>query len=94
MHNALLGGRRAEKPENLVIYCGNNTAPTFGDLPIMPTRTAKELLQETVDALPPDATVEDAMERLAFVAKIERGLEQLERGDTIPHDEAGQRLGL
>ena len=38
------------------------------------------------EGLPDDATVEDAMERLYFLAKIERGLEQSE-AETISHEE-------
>ncbi|MBF8300764.1 MAG: hypothetical protein HW394_1134 [Acidobacteria bacterium] len=32
--------------------------------------------------------------RLVFLAKIEEGLAQLDRGDGIPHDEVKRRLGL
>jgi len=32
------------------------------------------------------------MERLYFLAKVQRGLEQADAGDTIPHDEAKKRL--
>lgn len=49
---------------------------------------------EALRELPPDATVEDAIERLVFLAKIEAGLEQLDRGEGIPHDEAKRGLGL
>ena len=40
---------------------------------------------------PDDATVEDAMERLYFLAKIERGLEQSD-GETIAHEEIKARF--
>jgi len=36
----------------------------------------------------------DAIERLVFLAKIEEGLGQLDRGEGIPHNEVKQRLGL
>ena len=58
-----------------------------------PTST-KDLLHETADKLPADASVEDAMERLFFLAKIERGLEQANSGKTVSHEEVGRRLGL
>jgi predicted transcriptional regulator len=48
----------------------------------------KELLREAVDQLPEDATVEDAMDRLYFLAKVARGLEAADRGDVISHQEA------
>jgi hypothetical protein len=44
-----------------------------------------------IQDLPDDTTVEDAMERLYFLAKIERGLEQSE-GETIPHEEIKARF--
>jgi len=49
---------------------------------------------EALRKLPPDATVDDAIERLLFLAKIDAGLGQLDRGEGIPHDEVKRRLGL
>ena len=49
---------------------------------------AKQLLREVVERLPDDATVEDAMERLYFLAKVTRGLEAADRGDVMSHEEA------
>ena len=49
---------------------------------------------EALRELPPDATVDDAIERLVFLAKIEAGLAELDRGGGVPHDEAKRRLGL
>ena len=54
--------------------------------------TAKQLLREAVERLPEDATVEDAMDRLYFVAKVARGLEAADRGDVVPHEEARRIL--
>jgi len=48
---------------------------------------AKQLLREAVEQLPDDASVEDAMERLYFLAKVARGLEAAERGELVSHDE-------
>ena len=36
---------------------------------------------EALRELPPDATVDDAIERLVFLAKLEAGLAELDRGD-------------
>jgi len=41
-----------------------------------------------------DATFDDAIERLVFLAKIDAGLAGLDAGEGIPHDEVKQRLGL
>jgi predicted transcriptional regulator len=53
---------------------------------------AKQLLREAVERLPEDATVEDAMERLYFLAKVARGMEAADRGDVISHDEVRRRV--
>jgi len=47
----------------------------------------KQKIVETVEYLPDDATVEDAMERLYLLGKIERGLEQAEAGQGLSHDD-------
>ena len=60
----------------------------------MPQPSARQLVQEAAAKLPPDASVEEAMERLYFLAKIERGLAQADAGETLSHDEVRQRLGL
>ena len=49
---------------------------------------------EAIRELPADATVDDAIERLVFLAKIEEGLAQLDRGEGVPHDEVRRRVGL
>lgn len=51
----------------------------------------KSEIVRAIQDLPDDATVEDAMERLYFLAKVERGLEQSE-GETIPHEEIKARF--
>ena len=52
----------------------------------------KKQMIETLEDLPPDATVEDAIERLYFLAKIQEGLRQAAAGKTVPHEEAKKRL--
>ena len=53
---------------------------------------AKDRVLDAVRELPEDATVEDAMERLYFLAKIEKGLEEAEAGKTVSHEEAKRRI--
>ena len=43
--------------------------------------TTKEKLLHALQDLPADATIEDAMERFLFLAKVERGLKQ---ADCVP----------
>lgn len=60
----------------------------------MPTEMTRDRIIEALRELPAEANVDDAIERLVFLAKIESGLAQLARGDGIPHDEVKRRLGL
>ena len=48
--------------------------------------------KQVVDQLPDDATIEDAIERLYFLAQIESRLQEADAGLTVPHDEAKKRL--
>jgi len=58
----------------------------------METPQVKSEIVRAIQDLPEDATVEDAMERLYFLAKIERGLEQSESDETISHEEIKARF--
>jgi predicted transcriptional regulator len=58
----------------------------------MAESSVKERVIEAVRELPNDATVEDAMERLYVLAKIQKGLEQAEAGQTVSHEEAKRRI--
>jgi predicted transcriptional regulator len=53
--------------------------------------TTKEKVLEAVKSLPEDAEIEDAMERLLVIAKIERGIEQADSGQLLSHEEVKQR---
>ncbi len=58
----------------------------------MSANSAKQRALEAIEKLPPDATVEDAIERLVFLAKIERGIAQLDAGKGLPHSEVKQQF--
>ena len=60
----------------------------------MPTPTARERILEALQDLPDDATFDDAIERLVFLARIDTGLAELDAGKGIPHEEVKRRLGL
>jgi hypothetical protein len=59
----------------------------------MTPTTLKQRILDAVDTLPADATLEDAIERLIFLVKIERGLAQAEAGHTVSHAEIAKRYG-
>ncbi|MGI9190255.1 MAG: hypothetical protein ACR2F9_08945 [Longimicrobiaceae bacterium] len=54
----------------------------------MATITAKQKALEVVQRLPPDATLEDVIEQLYFLYKVERGLAEADAGETVSHEEA------
>lgn len=54
--------------------------------------TQKDKILQTVQDLPDDATFEDAMERILVLAKIERGISQAEKGETLSHQEVKDRM--
>jgi hypothetical protein len=55
--------------------------------------TIKERIIEVLRDLPPDATVDDAIERLVFMARVEDGLAQLDAEEGVPHEEVKRRFG-
>lgn len=52
----------------------------------------KEQMVRVIQDLPDDASIDDAIDRLIFLAKIERGIAQADAGQTVPHEEALRRL--
>lgn len=60
----------------------------------MPEPSPKQLALQAVEQLPEDATLEDAMERLYFLEKIERGRADVAAGHVVAHEEVERRFGL
>ena len=58
----------------------------------MATETTKDRVLDAVQQLPADATVEQAMERLYFIAKVEEGLRQANAGKLVNHEDVKRRL--
>lgn len=52
----------------------------------------KQQILKAIERQPDDAGVEDALERLYLLYKIERGLRQADRGELITQEEARQRM--
>lgn len=52
----------------------------------------KEKVLDSLEAMPDEFPLEDLLERLVFVQKVEEGLKQSEQGETRPIDEVRQRL--
>lgn len=54
--------------------------------------TVQEKVTQAIKNLPADATLEQVMERLVLVAKIEKGIAQADAGQTVSHEEVVSRM--
>jgi hypothetical protein len=52
----------------------------------------KQLALDSIERLPENASLDDIAERMEFLAAIRKGLDQIERGETIPHEEVKRQL--
>jgi len=52
----------------------------------------KQKILKAIKDLPDDAGVEDALDRLYLLYKVEKGLGQADRGELISQQEARQRM--
>ena len=53
--------------------------------------TTKEKVIHAVQDLPDDASIEDAMERLFFLSKIEKGIQQADSGQILSHAQVREK---
>jgi predicted transcriptional regulator len=63
------------------------------DVGIMLTVALKDQFVRGIRDLPEDASIDELMEKLFLLYKIEIGVEQADAGLTVSHEEATQRLG-
>ncbi len=86
----------AETPWLRAEYQGDKTGPRSLEFTRSPgyteVMTTKEKVLQAVQTLPDDASIEDAMERLFLLAKIERGIQQADAGELIPHEKVKERM--
>jgi predicted transcriptional regulator len=54
--------------------------------------TQKQLVLNAINDLPDDAPLSDIVERIEFLAAVQKGLDQLDQGQGIPHDEVKRQL--
>ena len=52
----------------------------------------KQLVLNSIGRLPDDASLDAIAEQVEFLAAVRKGLDQIERGQTIPHDEVKRQL--
>ena len=53
---------------------------------------SKDRILKAVEELPDDVTLDEAIEKLCFLAKVERSLRKTNEGPTVPHDEVKERF--
>lgn len=49
--------------------------------------STKEKILEVILSLPDDVSIDEAIDRLYLLSKIERGIEQADAGDVTDHEE-------
>ena len=58
----------------------------------MAVNAVKDIVEEILEQLPEDTTLEEVQYRLFVRQKIEQGLADVKAGRVISHDEAKQRI--
>ena len=53
---------------------------------------SKERILKAIETLPDESTIEDAIERLVLLAKVQKGIEDADSGNTASHKEAKKRF--
>ena len=54
--------------------------------------TQKELVLDAINGLPDNASFDEIADRVEFLAGIQKGFDQLDRGEGIAHDEVKRQL--
>ena len=54
--------------------------------------TTKQDIIKIIEGLPEDTSLQKAIAELTFRAGVEEGLQQLDRGEWIPHEEVEKRI--
>ena len=54
--------------------------------------TQKDLVLEAIRELPDEASLAEIAERIDFLVAIQKGIDQLDRREGIPHDEVKRQL--
>jgi predicted transcriptional regulator len=54
--------------------------------------SAKEILLEVAEKLPPDATLSDAIYELEFRQAVQQGLDELDRGEGVPLEQVRAKI--
>ena len=52
----------------------------------------KELVLDAIQELPDDASIDQIADRVEFLAASQKGIDDIDRGDTVPHEEIKKQL--
>ena len=64
-------------------------ASKFGQIPAM---SDKQIVMDSIERLPEDASLEVIAERVEFLAAVRKGLHQIEQGKTVSHEDVKRQL--
>jgi len=83
-----------ERAENAELWDveGNRFIDFAAGIAVTNTGHQHPRILKAVEELPDDVTLDEAIEKLCFLAKVERGLKQANEGKTVLHDEVKERL--
>jgi len=71
-----------------VVVLLHNLLVRFDNCPM----TEKEIVIDTIRSLPDNCSLADIAERIEFMAAVRKGIDQLDRGEGIPHEEVKKQL--
>jgi predicted transcriptional regulator len=52
----------------------------------------KQLVLDAIGNLPDEVTLQEISERVEFLAAVQKGLDEIERDETVPHAEVKRQL--
>jgi len=52
----------------------------------------KQLVLDAIGNLPDEVTLQEISERVEFLAAVQKGLDEIDRGETVPHAEVKRQL--
>jgi hypothetical protein len=55
--------------------------------------STKEIALETIRKMPDEVSFDELIDELIFIKKVQNGLEQSEKGNTVSTEEAKKKLG-
>ena len=55
--------------------------------------TTKEKVISSINKLPDNVSIDDILDQIILVEKIEKGIDQSDRNQIVPDEELDQRLG-